>query len=115
MADPGRYRTALPGSPGFNVQSPPCWTAFSFVRSSHLPRCRYGQSPDVVVEGIPEKYNSESVRTAAPRGTPEPDTIAVFSMGRATVLQGSVRGQRLMAVGKVGEAELLDLIESALP
>ena len=49
-----------------------------------------GVEPLFFLQALPAE--SESVRTAAPRGTPEPDTIAVFSMGRATVLQGSVRG-----------------------
>jgi hypothetical protein len=64
--------------------------------------------------------------TAAPTGlagadweaaalAPEPGTISVHQMGRASVLQGTLQGHRLIVVGKVGEAELLDLIESALP
>ena len=72
-----------------------------------------GVEPLFFLQALPA--GGEAVRTAAPAGAPEPDTIAVYSLGRATVLQGSVRGQRLMVVGKVGEAELLDLIESALP
>lgn len=43
------------------------------------------------------------------------DEAVVFRMGVATVVQANLRGRQLVAVGKVGERELLDLLESALP
>ncbi len=45
----------------------------------------------------------------------EPGSITVFSIGRATVLQGSLGGRRVTVVGKAGEVELLDFLESSLP
>ncbi len=41
--------------------------------------------------------------------------VVVFNLGSALALQGEVEGFNLMAIGKVSEAELLDLIESSLP
>ena len=41
--------------------------------------------------------------------------VAVFQMGSATAAQGTFDGREFIAVGKLPEAELLDMIESALP
>lgn len=43
------------------------------------------------------------------------DRVTVYSMGAVTVVQGRVAGTDVIALGRVPEAELLDLIESALP
>lgn len=43
------------------------------------------------------------------------DRVTVYSMGAVTVVQGHVAGRDVIALGRVPEAELLDLIESALP
>lgn len=43
------------------------------------------------------------------------DRVTVYAMGAVTVLQGHVAGRDVIALGRVPEAELLDLIESALP
>jgi hypothetical protein len=44
-----------------------------------------------------------------------PSAAIVFRMGAVTVIQGEIEGFHLIAIGKVSEAELLDLVESALP
>jgi len=41
--------------------------------------------------------------------------VTVFEMGTAMAAQGTFGGRQFIAVGKVPEAELLDMIESALP
>ena len=46
---------------------------------------------------------------------PAESRVVVHHVGAATAIQGSVNGFRVITIGKVGEAELLDLIESALP
>lgn len=43
------------------------------------------------------------------------DEAVVFRMGTATVVQANLRGRELVAIGKVDERALLDLLESALP
>jgi len=45
----------------------------------------------------------------------ESSSVIVFQIGAATALQGRVDGFDVIAVGKVPQAELLDLVESALP
>ncbi|HEX6884618.1 MAG TPA: hypothetical protein VF530_14685 [Planctomycetota bacterium] len=45
----------------------------------------------------------------------EAGKVMVFELGSARAVQGRVEGFRILAVGKVGETELLDLVESALP
>jgi hypothetical protein len=77
------------------------------------------------LDGIEPLFFLQALPVDAPSGragtrreaalTPEAGTISVYQMGRASVLQGTLQGHRLIVVGKVGEAELLDLIESALP
>ena len=42
------------------------------------------------------------------------DTVSVYHIGAATVLHGIVEGREIIAVGKVPEVELLDLLQSAL-
>lgn len=41
--------------------------------------------------------------------------VVVYRVGAALAIQGQVSGQDLMVIGKAVQAELLDLIESALP
>jgi len=48
------------------------------------------------------------------RASPD-DQVSVHAIGRANVVQGSVWGREVVAVGEVEEGVLLDLIESALP
>jgi len=48
-------------------------------------------------------------------GSIRPSAVVVFQMGSATAAQGAFHGRQFIAVGKVPEAELLDMIESALP
>jgi len=43
------------------------------------------------------------------------NTLLAFQVGAATVLQGQVEGFELMVIGLASEAELLDMVESALP
>lgn len=48
--------------------------------------------------------------------TPDPSSaVVVLHLGVVTVIQGELDGFDLIVVGKASEAELLDLIESALP
>lgn len=47
--------------------------------------------------------------------TASTSAVVVFQLGAATVVQGHVQGFDLIALGKVPQVELLDLIESALP
>jgi hypothetical protein len=54
-----------------------------------------------------------SVQATGPRQ--EVSSIAVFELGAARVAQGRVQGFDLIVIGRAAEAELLDLIESALP
>jgi hypothetical protein len=56
----------------------------------------------------------QRLRASAPPGD-EASRVVVFQAGAATVVQGTVAGFRLIAIGKVGETELLDLLESSLP
>lgn len=44
-----------------------------------------------------------------------PSSVVVFEIGAATAIQGTVDGFELMVIGRVPQAELLDLIESSLP
>lgn len=44
-----------------------------------------------------------------------PSAVVVLRLGAVTVIQGELDGFDLIVVGKASEAELLDLIESALP
>jgi hypothetical protein len=44
-----------------------------------------------------------------------PSDVVVFQMGSTTVAQGNVEGHSLIVIGKASQAELLDLLESALP
>lgn len=46
---------------------------------------------------------------------PGASSVMVFALGGATAIQGRVEGFHLLAIGKVPEAGLLDLIESSLP
>jgi len=48
-------------------------------------------------------------------GSVQVSTVSVFQMGSALATQGTFGGRQFIAVGKVPEAELLDMIESALP
>ena len=48
-------------------------------------------------------------------GTVDVSDVTVFQMGTALAAQGTFNGKEFIAVGKVSEAELLDMIESALP
>lgn len=48
-------------------------------------------------------------------GSVQVSSVAVFQMGSATAAQGTFGGRQFIVVGKVPEAELLDMIESALP
>ncbi len=48
-------------------------------------------------------------------GPPEPGTVVVFQIGTTTAIQGRIDGHELIALGRASEAELLDLLESALP
>ena len=50
-----------------------------------------------------------------PVGPSTADRVIVAEIGRATAVQGRLRGRDVMAVGKVSEDELLDLLESSLP
>ena len=50
--------------------------------------------------------NAETVQVSA---------VTVFRMGTAQAAQGTFNGYDFIAVGKVSEEELLDMIESALP
>ena len=44
-----------------------------------------------------------------------PGTVSVFQMGAARAAQGTMGDYRFIAVGKVEDEALLDMIESALP
>lgn len=48
-------------------------------------------------------------------GLVEVSAVTVFRMGTAQAAQGTFNGREFIAVGKVAEVELLDMIESALP
>ncbi len=46
---------------------------------------------------------------------PAAGQVVVFAVGATTAAQATIGEHRLIAIGKVAEAELLDMIESALP
>jgi hypothetical protein len=68
-------------------------------------------------QGLPERVLEKPTRaqvldSAAPRA---PSALVVFQLGPVTVVQGELDGYDLLVLGKQPEAELLDLLESALP
>jgi hypothetical protein len=70
-----------------------------------------GSGPGAVQQG-----QSSGVDWAAGSATgPATSRVTVYRVGAATAAQGTLAGHELIAVGKVREAELLDLLESALP
>ena len=54
-------------------------------------------------------------RTSGKNGPAANDEVVLFELGAARAAQGTIGGRRYLAVGKVDEDALLDLIESALP
>jgi len=63
----------------------------------------------------PAGRSAGSASTGAGVQGVEAGKVMVFELGSARAVQGRVEGFRILAVGEVGETELLDLIESALP
>ena len=75
-------------------------------------------------DGVEPLFFLQALDDAEPEGStagigvekmPAPSSVMVFQLGTATAIQGRVEGYSLMVIGKVSEAELLDLIESCLP
>lgn len=77
-----------------------------------------GIEPLFFLQQVPEREPGRAMR--AERGhtgrLPESTSgVVVYQLGAATAIQGHVDGHELMVVGKAPQAELLDLIASALP
>jgi hypothetical protein len=73
-----------------------------------------GLAPLFFMQALTRIGTGPSAQTMAGAG-PEASSIAVFELGSVRVAQGRVNGFDLIAIGRVVEAELLDLIDSALP
>jgi hypothetical protein len=63
----------------------------------------------------PSADAGEMEAASVPSATPVPGEVVVFRIGSALAIQGVVAGHELAVIGRAPEAELLDLIESALP
>jgi hypothetical protein len=64
---------------------------------------------------VPQGQSAGVDWTAGSAAAPETSRVTVYRLGAAMAAQGTLAGHELIAIGKVREAELLDLLESALP
>jgi hypothetical protein len=97
------------------------WSEAATLSDGQRPwlKCTYtdGVQTALFMQGL------EAVEPDRTEATPEPispagspaDRVTVYSMGTVTVVQGHVAGRDVIALGRVPEADLLSLIESALP
>jgi len=69
------------------------------------------QRLDEPTPGKPLRQRARDVGTLSA----SPSAVVVFHLGPVTAVQGELEGFNLLVIGKTSEAELLDLIESALP
>ena len=67
------------------------------------------------VGAIGEKSTGSLASATSPSGPSVPDKVLVFHEGPLTVAWGKVMDHDLIAVGKLGRADLMGLLESALP
>jgi hypothetical protein len=77
-----------------------------------------GIEPLFFLQRLQEPTRGRAAQADAGRMDRVPDStsgVAVFQVGAATAIQGQVDGFELIVVGKAPQAELLDMIESALP
>lgn len=77
-----------------------------------------GIEPLFFLQRLQESTRGRAARVDPGRMDRVPDStsgVAVFQLGAATAIQGQVDGFELIVVGKAPQAELLDMIESALP
>ena len=74
-----------------------------------------GVEPLFFMVALPPSSSGSFATQVDPMEAVSGDEVFSFRMGAAGAVQGTVGGERYMAVGKVTEDELLDLIESALP
>jgi len=77
-----------------------------------------GIEPLFFLQRLQEPTPGRAARVDAGRVGRAPEStsgVAVYQLGAATAIQGQVDGFELIVVGKAPQAELLDMIESALP
>lgn len=79
----------------------------------HSPLSAPRRAPDDQRETVilPTAVGGADETTPAPTGS---DRVTVAEVGPWTVVEGTVRGQSIVAMGKVGEDELLQMVQSAL-
>jgi hypothetical protein len=72
-----------------------------------------GITPSQSGNPVGKKLGQHDLLSGSPPNTDS--AVVVFDLGSALALQGEVEGFDLMAIGRVSEPELLDLVESSLP